>query len=141
MFEPIAQDKGIHINQVIPESTTIDVDRDHLALIVRNLLQNALKFTHSGGQISFNALNTDLSSGTHEGGKKTITLQDTGIGMSQNTIDKLFKVEQNAHREGTDKEGGTGLGLILTKELVELNSGTIMVSSEEGKGTRFSMTF
>lgn len=141
LLQPIAKGKNIYISQSIPSDMTIDVDRNHLALIVRNLLQNALKFTHSGGQISFNALNTDLSSGTHEGGKKTITLQDTGIGMSQNTIDKLFKVEQNAHREGTDKEGGTGLGLILTKELVELNSGTIMVSSEEGKGTRFSMTF
>ena len=134
LLEPIAKGKNINITQAVSSNVTIDMDRNHLALIIRNLLQNALKFTHSGGKISFNALNT-------EGGKKTITLQDTGIGMPKETIDKLFKVEQNAHREGTAKEGGTGLGLILTKELVELNGGKLDVASEIGKGSTFALAF
>jgi signal transduction histidine kinase len=68
-------------------------------------------------------------------------IYDTGIGMSPELINKLFKIEQNAHRRGTAKEGGTGLGLILTKELTELNGGTIDVSSEVGKETQFSLVF
>ena len=140
LLEPIAKGKGITITHNIPSDFEWTVDKNHLDLILRNLLQNALKFTGTGGQISFDVSNTDLSSGTHEGGKK-LTLQDTGIGMPPEVMDKLFKVEQNAHREGTAKEGGTGLGLILTKELTGLNGGTIDVSSEVGKGTTFTLAF
>ena len=133
LLEPIAKGKGITITHNIPSDFEWTVDKNHLDLILRNLLQNALKFTGTGGQISFDVSNT-------EGGKK-LTLQDTGIGMPPEVMDKLFKVEQNAHREGTAKEGGTGLGLILTKELTGLNGGTIDVSSEVGKGTTFTLAF
>jgi signal transduction histidine kinase len=134
LLETVAKSKGIHITQAIPSDTTIQVDKNHFAIIVRNLCQNALKFTDTHGQISFSYQNT-------EGGKKSIQLQDTGIGMSQETLDKLFKIEQNTHRDGTAKESGTGLGLILAKELVQLNGGTINVSSEVNKGTNFTLSF
>jgi signal transduction histidine kinase len=75
------------------------------------------------------------------GGQKVLKIQDTGVGMSKETLDKLFKVDQNAHTEGTSQEGGIGLGLILTKELVKLNGGTLEVASEVGKGTTFTMVF
>lgn len=113
------------------------MDRNHFALILRNLFQNALKFTDRGGRINFGfKKNNDT-----EGGQKVLKIEDTGIGMSKEVLEKLFKVEQNTHREGTAKEGGTGLGLILTKELVKLNGGTIDVTSEVGKGTTFTLVF
>jgi signal transduction histidine kinase len=133
LLEPIAKGKNIRITQAVPSGITIDMDRNHLALIIRNLLQNALKFTHSGGIIQFNGENT-------EGGYQ-LRIQDNGIGMAADILTKLFKVEENANRTGTAKEGGTGLGLILTKELVELNGGKITVSSEEGRGATFSIVF
>jgi signal transduction histidine kinase len=61
--------------------------------------------------------------------------------MTPETLDKLFKLDENAHKKGTDQEVGTGLGLILTKELTELNDGTISVKSALGKGSSFSTTF
>ena len=61
--------------------------------------------------------------------------------MTPDVLDKLFKPNENTNRKGTAQEGGTGLGLILTKELVELNGGTIDVSSEVGKGTQFTLAF
>jgi signal transduction histidine kinase len=133
LVSSIAETKGITLTQAIKSDATIQADKNHLRLIVRNLLQNALKFTPKGGTIHFSREDT-------EGGQK-LTIQDTGIGMPNETLDKLFKVEQNTNRKGTAQEGGTGLGLILTKELVELNGGKITVSSEEGRGTTFSVVF
>jgi signal transduction histidine kinase len=133
LFEPITKGKDIHITQTIPENAIIDVDRNHLALIVRNLLQNTLKFTNKGGTIHLEYQNT-------EGGQKLI-IRDTGIGMTPDILAKLFKTDENTNRKGTGAESGTGLGLILTKELVELNGGMIDVSSEVGKGTTFTLTF
>lgn len=136
LLSTIAKTKGITLTQAIENDVTIQVDRNHLGLIIRNLLQNALKFTPKGGKIHFES-HPEYSG---KGGTK-LTVQDTGIGIPNETLDKLFKVEQNANREGTAQEGGTGLGLILTKELVELNGGTIAVSSKEHRGTVFSLTF
>ena len=133
LLEPIAKTKNIELGTNIQSPTILEIDKNHLALIVRNLLQNALKFTPTGGKIAFNFKNTE--------GVKQLEIQDNGIGMSVETLTHLFKIEKNAHRIGTAKEGGTGLGLILTKELVELNHGTIGVSSETGKGTKFSLAF
>lgn len=133
LLEPIAKGKDINIAHNIPSDFEWTVDKNHLALILRNLLQNALKFTHTGGQIAFDGSYT-------EGGKK-LTVQDNGIGISPEILDKLFKIEQNAHHKGTAQEGGTGLGLILTKELVELNGGTIDVASTVGHGAMFVLKF
>jgi signal transduction histidine kinase len=134
LLAPIAKGKQIEIEQLIPNELTIELDKNHLALAVRNLLQNALKFTHPKGKIVVLAQNT-------EGVKKQLKIVDTGIGMTPDILEKLFKTNENAHRKGTSAEGGTGLGLILTKELIELNGGRIDVSSEVGKGTTFVLRF
>lgn len=143
LLASIAETKGIGLTQAIKSDAVIKMDKNHLALIIRNLLQNALKFTSKGGTIHFESQTIPplgLLRGATEGGQK-ITIQDTGIGMPKETLDKLFKVEQNVHKEGTAQEGGTGLGLILTKELVELNGGKLEVESKVGKGTQFSLMF
>ncbi|MBL7818215.1 MAG: HAMP domain-containing histidine kinase [Saprospiraceae bacterium] len=133
LIQSIADDKGIHLHQAIPNEAVLKIDKNHFGLIVRNLLQNALKFTPTGGTINLSFQNTE--------GVKTLTIQDSGMGMSPEILSQLFQINKNTHREGTSKEKGTGLGLILTKELVELNKGQISVASEVGKGTTFSLVF
>ncbi|MBL7813629.1 MAG: hypothetical protein JNL70_01400 [Saprospiraceae bacterium] len=134
LVSPIANDKRIDIQQLVPNDLMIELDKNHLALAIRNLLQNALKFTKPSGHITVSAQNT-------EGGQKTISIQDSGIGMTPDILSQLFQIDKNTNRKGTSQEKGTGLGLILTKELVELNKGQINVSSEVNKGTRFDIIF
>ncbi|MBL7817969.1 MAG: hypothetical protein JNL70_23370 [Saprospiraceae bacterium] len=150
LLEPIAKSKGIVISQHIPSDLVIDIDKNHLALVIRNLLQNALKFTNVNGTIEFNAKtisNTQIAVTPGRDGAQgdksgyAIEIKDNGVGMSADVLDKLFKTNENTNRKGTHQEAGTGLGLILTKELVELNKGQISAQSEVGKGTTFSLTF
>ncbi|MBL7817980.1 MAG: tetratricopeptide repeat-containing sensor histidine kinase [Saprospiraceae bacterium] len=146
LLQPIAKSKQIEIQQLIPNDLTIELDKNHLALIIRNLLQNALKFTNANGIISFNAQKTTnnqspITNNPTTEGRYLIEIKDNGVGMSPDVLDKLFKTHENTNRKGTHQEAGTGLGLILTKELVELNKGQIAVTSEVGKGTTFSLAF
>ncbi|MBL7816726.1 MAG: tetratricopeptide repeat-containing sensor histidine kinase [Saprospiraceae bacterium] len=160
LLKPIADSKHIEIQQLIPNDLTIELDKNHLALIIRNLLQNALKFTNAHGTIAFNAQKHTNSQSPITNPQTTdpkdsfvhrtplererrylIEIKDNGVGMSADVLDKLFKTNENTNRKGTHQEAGTGLGLILTKELVELNKGQISVQSEVGKGTTFSLTF
>lgn len=134
LLEPRAKGKQIEIKQLIPNDLVIDLDKNHLALVIRNILQNALKFTHTNGNIVFNSQNT-------EGGKKTISISDNGIGMTETIRNQLFQMDKNVQRKGTSAESGTGLGLILTHELIKLNGGTISVTSEAHQGTTFTLTF
>ena len=140
LVAPIAKDKNIVIEQNIPTDLMLTIDKNHLALIIRNLLQNALKFTNSGGSIVFST-SPFGGMGATEGGKKIISISDNGIGMSDEIKKQLFQIDKNSNRTGTSAEKGTGLGLILTKELVELNGGTIDVASTVGQGTTFVLKF
>lgn len=128
-----ANNKGIQIKNLIDESLTIRADKNHLAFVFRNLVQNAIKFSNTGAEIELNY--------TKEYGKVKITVADNGVGMSKETMDKLFRLDQTSSKTGTNAEKGTGLGLILTKEFVEANGGSINVESQEGKGTKFTLVF
>ncbi|MBL7817977.1 MAG: HAMP domain-containing histidine kinase [Saprospiraceae bacterium] len=140
LLQPIANNKSIIISQNVPSGLVLELDKNHLALIIRNLLQNALKFTNTNGIIHFNAQKLTHSDKSTEG-EYLIEIKDNGVGMSADVLDKLFKTHENTNRKGTHQEAGTGLGLILTKELVELNKGQISVRSEVGKGTTFGLRF
>jgi signal transduction histidine kinase len=100
--------------------------------IVRNLLSNAVKFTSEGGTITFSAKFVN--------GEHVFSVADTGVGISPENLERLFKVDESFSTAGTNEESGTGLGLILCKELVEKHGGVIWAESETGKGAEFHFT-
>jgi signal transduction histidine kinase len=132
LLQSYAKAKDIDLSHKIPPGTEAFVDANMISTVLRNLTTNAVKFTRENGQI-------ELLSAQKEGFIE-IFVRDTGIGMSQETIDKLFKIEENFSTEGTAAEKGTGLGLILCKEFIEKHGGNIRVESSEGKGTTFIIT-
>ncbi len=128
-----AKIKGIEISSTIPINTEVRADSNMLQTIIRNLLSNALKFTTKGGKIYVSA-KTDNNNGLE------ISIQDTGIGMSQTIVENLFRFDVDTNRKGTEGEPSTGLGLILCKEFVEKHGGKIWVKSEDGKGSTLYFT-
>lgn len=120
----------ILVSKLKPQSS-INADKNMIEIVLRNLLNNAIKFTKTGDEIIVNAKEED--------GYYWIYVEDTGIGMSEDTKNKLFKNDFYTTL-GTNKEGGTGLGLMISKELIEHNKGKIWVESEAGKGSKFIFT-
>ena len=100
--------------------------------ILRNLINNAIKFTHNGGSVSISC----------ESMKDQIKIcaSDTGVGIAQEDIEKIFKIDVKHSTLGTANEIGTGLGLILCKEFIEINSGKLTIESTQNKGSIFSFT-
>jgi len=107
-------------------------DRKMIVTVLRNLIHNAIKFSNQGTAIVISAEKKDKTA--------QISVKDSGIGIKPEIIQKLFKIAENVSTTGTNREKGTGLGLILCKEFVEKNGGTIFVESELGKGSTFSFT-
>lgn len=133
LYRPIVQSKMIRIENKVPAETACWADRDQINLVIRNLLNNALKFTHKGGQVTIETADTNTD-------YWTFSVKDTGIGMDSDTLQKLFKPNFQNKRYGTAGEKGTGLGLILVKDFVEKNNGVLSVESEQGIGSIFSFT-
>ncbi len=100
--------------------------------VVTNLVSNAIKFTKAKGEISIQV--------TEENEMLKISIQDNGVGMLDDQIQKLFKIEHSISRLGTEKEKGTGLGLLLCKEFIDKNGGELWVESEINKGSTFNFT-
>ena len=117
--------------------TELVVDTDRISAVIRNLVSNAIKFTPEEGDI-FVAAETFL---TDDGtGEVVISVSDSGIGISPENLDRLFRLDAGMTTSGTRGEQGTGLGLILCKELVEQHGGTISATSTLGEGTTFSFS-
>jgi signal transduction histidine kinase len=131
MIDDMATGKNIELKSYISETLTIVADKNMLRAILRNLITNAVKFTHKNGQVQVNAR-------TYEN-QVEISVSDSGIGMSAETMAKLFRIDANISTRGTENEKGTGLGLFLCKEFVEKHDGRIWVESEEGKGSTFKI--
>lgn len=129
---PVAAEKSI---QLIDSDGAPNVYADpHMVdAVIRNLVNNAIKFTPEGGTITVAYETTQM-------GNARINISDTGVGMTEETLNKLFNLADNVTTAGTDGEKGTGLGLLLCKELVERNGGKLYVTSELGKGSTFSFT-
>jgi len=127
-------DKSISIKNEIPKNIQVNADKDMLATILRNLISNAVKFTPKGGTVEI-GVKTRHGVSQHE-----IYVKDSGVGIAPKIKQKLFKISESVSTEGTEKEAGTGLGLILCKEFVEKHDGKIWVESEIGKGSSFCFT-
>lgn len=112
----------------------VDVDKDMFKTVYRNLISNAIKFTNEGGEISIGC------------GKVTddfveFYVKDNGVGIPNENIHKIFRIDENITTQGTNQERGTGLGLILCKDFIEKHGGKIWVESEVNKGSTFWFTF
>jgi PAS domain S-box-containing protein len=133
----VALRKGILLQNKVNPSLKLFLDIPMMEVAIRNGLHNAIKFTEPGGQI-------EILSDTNDDrfpGKAVISIIDTGVGMTPDVVQALFDLDKTSTTLGTSKEIGTGLGLTLSKEMVEKNLGTIVVFSEPGKGTEFAMVF
>ncbi len=127
-----AEQKGIRFETNLHSSYLIKADKMMIETVIRNLVSNALKFTNAGGLISVLV--------EKENKFVKISVKDTGVGMPENIREKLFHVDKHVTTRGTNDEKGTGLGLIISKEFVEMHGGRIWVESEEGKGSTFIFT-
>lgn len=133
LFISNAESKKIHIINDINPDLEFEFDEEMINTVMRNLINNAIKYTSEGGQITISAkeLGTTVE----------ISVTDTGIGMDSDTTELLFITDLKRNRkEGTNGEKGTGLGLILSKEFITIHAGTIRAESEPGKGSTFKFT-
>ncbi len=128
----ISKNISLKINESL-ENFILFADMNMTRTILRNLISNALKFTHNYGEVK-------VSSRIMESNWVEICVSDTGIGISQENIAKLFRIEEHLTTKGTAQEIGTGLGLILCKEFVEKHNGKIWCESEVGRGSKFYFT-
>jgi len=129
ILEGSANAKNIRLIQQIPENLNLKADKHMLKTVLRNLVGNAIKFTHSTGQVEV------IAQADHKQVK--IVVKDNGIGLQHEQLARLFNLGETPVRKGTANESGTGLGLILCKEFIEKHNGTIWVESEVEKGSNF----
>jgi len=127
-LQAIAAHKNIVLNNII-EKQLIYADRDMFAVVVRNLTMNAIKYTPEAGEITLSSeLKDDMV---------VISVKDNGTGMTKEVQDKLFKLSETRSQRGTNKESGTGLGLVLCADFVKNNGGNIWFTSVQGEGSTF----
>ncbi len=128
----IADKKDIKILSFVSPEAKAWGDENMIRTVLRNLISNAVKFSSTGNKVSV----------FHESNQYFVTLKicDEGIGIAPEDIDKLFRIDIHHTTLGTQKEKGTGLGLVLCKEFTERNGGKIWVESTHGKGTCFYFT-
>ena|SRR5690554_4113729 len=119
--------KNIKFENTISPDATIYADEELMTVVFRNLISNAIKFTHRGGTIT---LTIDLS-----GDQAIVGVRDTGIGIPPERLNNIFKAINNHTIAGTEGESGTGLGLAISKDFIEKNNGRIWIESTPGKGS------
>jgi PAS domain S-box-containing protein len=122
--------KNINVDIQVPPGLAVFADENMIKLVIRNLLSNALKFTHQEGSVHVLAKTEDKTT--------VITVRDDGVGIQKEDLVRLFRIDDQLRTAGTEKESGSGLGLILCKEFVEQNKGRIWVQSVFGEGSSFS---
>lgn len=132
LLEAHAIKKNIHLINAVDATHILLADKFMVETVIRNLTSNALKFTPEGGTIKINSKPVDDFI--------QISVEDTGIGLSESDKQKLFRIDVKNSEIGRSKEKGTGLGLILCKEFVEKHGGKIWVESELEKGSQFIFT-
>ncbi len=127
-----ADKKSINLYSGVGDSVVCYADANMISAVLRNLVSNAIKFTMPAGEVAVRMANHDTF--------VEFSVSDTGIGISEENLEKLFKIDSHLTTLGTSQEKGTGLGLILCKEFIEANDGKIMVESRQGRGSSFKFT-
>jgi signal transduction histidine kinase len=127
-----AEEKQIRLTSNVSEGTHVHADRNMTQSLVQNLISNAIKFTDADGNVSVTA--------RPAGSAMAFTVSDSGVGIPEENVNKLFRLDGQFTTPGTRDEKGSGLGLILCKEFVEKNGGTIQVQSRPGSGTSVTFT-
>jgi signal transduction histidine kinase len=131
LLKGLADQKEITIQNQINTGVSIKADPQHFDIIIRNILLNAIKFTHEKGQINlFSKIEND---------QLAICIEDNGVGMNPEQINRLFQLKTHFTTPGTQKEKGTGLGLLICAEYAAANNWEIKVESQMGKGTIFTI--
>ncbi len=131
ILEPLANEKKIKIENTIDETQVVFADRDMIELVFRNLISNAVKYCNNGGTISITS--------SIENQYIQVCVKDNGIGIAEDNLQKLFGLN-NYSTLGTNKELGTGLGLLLCREFINKNGGKIWVESTLNEGSKFCFT-
>jgi two-component system, sensor histidine kinase and response regulator len=132
VFADVAKAKNLTIRNLLPDGVTVFADKNHIGLVFRNLLANAVKFNTKSGEIRIFA--EEVNNEFH------ISIADSGVGIKESDLEKLFNPETHFTTQGTNREKGMGIGLLLTKEFLEKNGGSIRVSSTPGLGTTFTFS-
>jgi len=125
-----ANAKHISLINKLENHVSVLADENMISTVIRNLLSNAIKFTPVNGTIT---ISKEL-----RGNDVVLSISDTGVGMNPQEVKNLFELETNFSKPGTDLEQGSGLGLVICREFIRLNSGKIWAESEEGTGSTFS---
>ena len=130
LLKGIAGNKNISLINDVNSDTLAYADPNMINTVIRNLISNAIKYTSKGGNVTVSSeVNGEFA---------VIHVSDSGIGIKAENIEKLFRIDVNYSTRGTEDEQGTGLGLILCKEFIQKNNGTIGVESTYGEGSRFT---
>jgi len=132
-MQEMANNKEINTSNNIPNDFLVFADEYMLQTIIRNFIINAIKFTPKGGEVSISA--REIADNNIE-----ISINDNGVGMDTETLDKLFILDKHIRRAGTENEPSSGLGLILCKEFIDRHDSKIRVESKVGKGSSFNFT-
>jgi signal transduction histidine kinase len=133
-YKPLLLDKGITFENTVSKNNFIFVDLDSLKIILRNLLDNAIKFSNENGIINIYSVETNTN-------HCQFIIQDSGLGMDQNTIDNLLKDSEALAKKSNSEIIGTGLGMQLCKQMIRKNSGTLTIESQLNQGTKMILTF
>ena len=126
-----ADSKNIKLTSNVDIGLYASIDKNMIRTVLRNLISNAIKYTQKNGEVGVKASKVENFI--------YVSVFDTGVGIPKENLDKIFKIDTNISTQGTDDEAGTGLGLIIAQEFVEQNGGEISVSSQEGKGSEFTL--
>lgn len=130
---PVAQNKKINLKSEIHNLTIVSGDVNILQTVIRNLVTNALKFTNQGGIVTI--------SYSEDGINNILCVEDTGVGIPQEIQSQLFDIDSNFTTIGTNREKGTGLGLVLCYDLIKKHNGSIWLESKINEGSKFYISF
>jgi signal transduction histidine kinase len=131
MQAPAVQ-KSITITKETPSQLRLSADKEMISSVFRNLISNSIKFSNPGGKVHIAVSENE--------DKAIVKVSDFGVGIEQERIEKLFQIGENVSTPGTQREQGTGLGLILVKEFISIHGGQVSVKSEVGKCSSFKFT-